>query len=544
MRARFAQLASACVLVASGTLVACGDGADGDPAAMVPPDVPLYGEAVLRPDDDQREAIESLTGLVAGIDDPGAEIVAALDESLAEEPGGLTYAEDIEPWLGDRAAIGFTSVESLAEEELVESEVAAPDVQDPDFVIAIETSDEQIASDSIDRLLETDGADEIVEEEIGGQTVRRVEGEEMGVALVDGVLVLGNTDAALERAFAAHDGDSLAGSDEYEASFEGLPEERLASGYLDFGVFVELAGQDDPEGLEAFRALYGDAFDQPAALAVTAGETSLVVDASSAALPFTFPTASPSDLLAAVPGDSLAALGFDDVGAQLRALYDAIVAIGVEETPGADPDVLLERLESELGVSLDEVTAALGDGAAYLRGELPDAFSVGFELDLPEGPDTPSALLDSLRTELEGSGWIVGPPLGSGADGLSAENRGAEEIRFLNVAIADDTATISAAPDRETAEAVPSTDDELGGSELYAGAEELLGADYDLIGLADPGGIIEQASEGGSVLDVVTGESTPEQVVADFLAQRLEVAALGLRESDDRVYTRLAVGIE
>jgi Protein of unknown function (DUF3352) len=545
-------LASIAALLALA-FASCGDDAGSGDASVtdfIPADSPMVLEASRASDEQVANAeglIERLgeVPLLGSTLDPRELAEQAIDESAAESGADISFAEDIEPWLGDRAAIGFTSIQSLIEEELTAGEVAPTADEDPDFVIAIETSDEQIAGDSIDRLMAAGNEGEIVEEEVGGRTVRRVEGDEVGVAVVDGVLVVGNTDAALEGAFEAYDGDSLADSDEYEAAFEGLPEERLASGYIDFATFVELAAVDDPAALEAVRALYGDAFDQPFALSLTAGESSLALDVSGGAVPFSFPTPSPSDLLASAPGDSLAALGFDDVGGQLRGLYDAILGVGVETMPGADPDLFLERLEAELGVSLDEVTAAFGDGAAYLRGELPDSYSVGFELDLPAGTDTPSALLDRVEAELERNGWTVGPPLGSGAEGLSAENRRAEEIRFLNVEITEDVATVSAAPDRETAEAAAaSAGDELGDSDLYAGAEALLGDEHDLIGLADPGTIIEQASAGGSLLDVVTGQSSPEQVVADFLAQRLDVAALGLRESDDRLYQRLVVGIE
>jgi len=534
-------LASIAALLALA-LASCGDDAgsgDSSVTDFIPADSPMVFE-VSRASDEQVANAEGLIERLGEVPvlgstlDPRDLVERAIDESAADSGVDVSFAEDIEPWLGDRAAIGITSAQFERSE-------------DPDFVIAFETSDEQAAGDSIDRLLETGEGDEIVEEEIGGQTVRRVEGDDVGAALVDGVLVLGNDDAALERAFAAHDGDSLADSEEYTSAFEGLPAERLASGYIDLGIFFELAAleQQDAAEVEAFRAAYGDAFEQPLALSLTAAESSLALDVSSAAVPFTFPTPSASDVLAGAPGDSLAALGFDDVGGQLRALVDTIVELGVGMTPGADPDLLHERIESELGVSLDEATAAFGDGAAYLRGELPDSYSLGAELDLPEGSETPSVLLDRLGTELERNGWDVGPPLGSGAEGLSAESRGTDDIGFVNIEIAEDTATISAAPDRATAEAAASgTEDELGGSELYAAAESVLGEDYDLIGLADPGRIIEQASEGGSLLDVVTGESTPEQLVADFLAQRLDVAALGLRESEERILQRFAVGVE
>ena len=68
------------------------------------PTSPFYAESVLRPEGDQADAIESFAERVGGITDPGAAVVAELDASFADGDLDLNYADDIEPWLGSRAA--------------------------------------------------------------------------------------------------------------------------------------------------------------------------------------------------------------------------------------------------------------------------------------------------------------------------------------------------------------------------------------------------------------------------------------------------------
>ena len=68
-------------------LGACGDedesSTGSDLAALVPSEVPVYAEAVVRPEGEQREAVESALGTLLRTDDPGGMIVDALDEELA-----------------------------------------------------------------------------------------------------------------------------------------------------------------------------------------------------------------------------------------------------------------------------------------------------------------------------------------------------------------------------------------------------------------------------------------------------------------------------
>lgn len=137
------SLAASVVLGIAG----CGGGDPGGLASFAPPDAPLYAEFVLRPEGDQAGAVESFAERVGGIDDPGAELVAGLDAVFADNDLDYTYANDVEPWLGERAAVFVRSFEPSSVGGGV-----------PDFALIVETSDPDAARGFVDRLVETDPA--------------------------------------------------------------------------------------------------------------------------------------------------------------------------------------------------------------------------------------------------------------------------------------------------------------------------------------------------------------------------------------------------
>lgn len=112
--------------LAAMLVAGCGGGGGGGDqlASLVPADVAFYSEAVVRPQGEQRDAIESLASRVGGIDDPGGAIVHQLDVELSNEGAEVTYEDDIAPWLGERAAIFYQSFGS-----------------DPPFDLIFETTD-------------------------------------------------------------------------------------------------------------------------------------------------------------------------------------------------------------------------------------------------------------------------------------------------------------------------------------------------------------------------------------------------------------------
>ena len=86
-------------------------------------------------------------------------------------------------------------------------------------------------------------------------------------------------------------------------------------------------------------------------------------------------------------------------------------------------------------------------------------------------------------------------------------------------------------------------DGTLGDSEVFQAAAASLGDDYEMIGFADLGPILDAVVGGGSLLDLATGAATPEQAIAGFLADKLGFAAAGIRYDGDRAIQRIVVGL-
>src|SRR5687767_13804241 len=106
-------------------LTACGgDGAASgdDPAALAPANVPIYFEAVVRPEGDLREDFLAEAGKVLDAPEPEARLRELVD--MAFEGQDVDYERDLEPWLGERLGLW---VSDLTAEEPVFGLVAQTD---------------------------------------------------------------------------------------------------------------------------------------------------------------------------------------------------------------------------------------------------------------------------------------------------------------------------------------------------------------------------------------------------------------------------------
>jgi hypothetical protein len=136
------KLLRAALLVALSAIVlfiaACGGSDDSDessadlgpdPATMAPSDAPFYAEAVVKPSGSMSDDIDSALSKLLNNDDPGGMIRDALDQELSSDPdsGGITYTDDIEPWLGQRAGIFVSSIDPKTEDADAAFAVAVTD---------------------------------------------------------------------------------------------------------------------------------------------------------------------------------------------------------------------------------------------------------------------------------------------------------------------------------------------------------------------------------------------------------------------------------
>lgn len=566
MRARWTAraLAASASALAASTLAACGeDEAASDPGDFVPAGAPIYLEASLASEDQvaNAEALIDELGEVPVLGstlDPSELIADAIDESFADEDIDASYAEDIEPWLGERGAIAFFSFEGFESSEGSTINVANTVGSDTgsgseptDFVAIVETSDDDTARDSIERLVSLEPDGHFEEGEIAGEpALRDTETGSGGFVFADGFVLAGPSDEALEEALEARDGETLPESEQFEQAQEGLAEERLGFGYVDVAAAIDYAVDSgaDAQDIEVVEALYGDALESPLSMAVVAEERHASLEFGSGFTEFGLPGAGVAAAAGDAPADAFATVGLGDLGAQVELVLEQVGEVG-EATgdPEADPEAIAAAFEEATGISLDDATAAVGETSVWVRGDLPRDYAVGIEASVDGRSETPARLLDALGEAISSDGLFrLGPPLSGSDAGFSATTdqlfASQSEIGFVNAELDGDRLAIVVGSDRDQV-AKPASG-ALAESPGFADAEGALGEDYELNTYVDLGPILDFAVEQSSPLDVVTGDATPDEVVLDYLSGKLGYAAAGTREVGDRLIQRLVVGLE
>ena len=129
----------------AGCGAGAGSGASGggpDPADVMPKSSVLYVEGAVRPDGDQGIEVRRLAGKILRTEDPGQKIQDLIDQGLAKDGRGETYAKDIEPWLGRRVGVGVTSITG----------------DEPGFIVALATKDADAARTFVRKEAEHDKA--------------------------------------------------------------------------------------------------------------------------------------------------------------------------------------------------------------------------------------------------------------------------------------------------------------------------------------------------------------------------------------------------
>ncbi len=348
MKGRFVLAVIA--VVAAFAFAGCGGGggSSSDPASVAPPGAPLFVEASVHPQGELKTNVETLVKNVAGIDDPGGLIVSKLDSALAESGDNLSYARDIEPWLGEKAAIffehydgnNFTGVGGI-----------------------VQTTDASASQNLIDKLGKSGGVKDASYKGVDYK-VKSSDGSALGV--VGDFLVLGEDEKTFKDAVDASQGDSLAEDDRYSSAVSARPSGSLADVYANIGGLIEQSGASvSPQALGVFKALGLDLGDATALASVVPGSDRMEVDLSTNVGGDNAPAGSAADLLGSFPAGSFAAFAASGFGEQLKQAIDQI------DESGLPPQVPPHRLKSTLqqaGVDLDKIASSIGDAGLFAGG--------------------------------------------------------------------------------------------------------------------------------------------------------------------------------
>ncbi len=519
MRGGLVQIvAGALALPASVFAIGCG-GSDGstagaDLAELAPPDVPLYVEGTIDPSDDQAAAIDSIAGRF-GLD-PGAQLTAAIDRSFAGDD--ISYAQDVEPWLGDHVAAFVRSFDTGPSNTLT------------DAAAIVEVTDADAAREFIDKAAQASG-DETEERTYDGTDYVFDPTDSTAVGIVDDRALVAGQEAAFKVAVDASAGESLAGSEDYTSHLDPLPDDALGTAYFEPGALISAgiaSGDVKPQDARMVKPLLGVLLSEPVGAALTVQPDAASIDVSSA-IDSDAPASTESALLENLPGDAWLAAALPNLGPTLARAFDQITNSGL---PGA------RQLQSEVrrmtGLDLSaDVFSWLGDAAGFVSGTGSPGIEFGVIAETTD-PDGPRKLLAVAQRLIERTSPppSTGPP--EGADygfsfGLPATGGGAE------AGVIDDmlVGVFGASVDQ-----VLHPDATLGDDPGYSAAVSALGDGMAPALFLDLPDTIKVAEIGAA--DNPPGDRLNYQAVEPYLGD-LGSLILGSRHSDGLLITRTTV---
>jgi len=378
-------------------------GTGAQPAEAMPASTLGYVSIDLDPSGGQKiEAIQTLRKFPAFKEHIGLETDDDLREKLFEEIvksgecEGLDYASDVEPWLGDRAAVGAADLGG----------------DTPTPILVVQVKDAGKAEDGLDNLLEVCG-DESGESGESGDTG--------GYVISGDWIVVGKNEAEAQKVVDATEEGSLAGDEDFKTwtgqagdpgfvSMYAAPEagEFLGRYIEDMAGMGSMFGASSADGMEfdPDTGEFGEsapaespsvppelqqALDEFGGAAATmrfddgAVEVEMAYSNDQQDLAKRFLGDAGVEMVEGLPDDTVAAfgLGFDEGWAQAMLDYFAATSGGE-----ADVDEMLAQAESETGLDLPaDLETLFGEGVAIgLGGGIdPDAIVNGGPAELPLG---------------------------------------------------------------------------------------------------------------------------------------------------------------
>ena len=464
------RLALASLLLAL-PLAGCGASGTAAPTQIAPASSLIYGEASLKPEGDQKQAVDALLRKLPQGGQGG--VSALLDKAFRKSDSGLSYNKDIKPWLGDSAAFFAAGVSKNGKLSAAAALIA--------------TTDEKAAMDAVEKGAKGKARDASYQD-IDYKRLER--GSAAGI--VQGNLVIG-TERGFKVAVDASEGDKgapIGDSEAYEKALEGAPDDRLAFLYF-----------NGPRFADAARGTLGG--NAVAPLARLLKEPYIAtVDADDDALEFasTLPASlsrtflpifgKGSDVIESLPGDAWGALGQPELGKTLDTYIDLFAAsVGGR-------GVIEQQVRQATGLDLKrDITGWMGDFGVFVRGTRMAALNGALVIETSDAAAAKRAL-DVLQRQLSRSsdarvGRLTAP---GGGDGFTVRN--SDTPKPVHIFERDDRVVV-AYGDEAAADAVKA-DEPLGDASAFDAAAGTLGDGYDVSTYIDMKPIIALAESSGA----------------------------------------------
>ena len=316
--------------------VGCGGRSPaGAPASLVPADASIYLELRVRPTGAVHDKARAAAAKLVDAPEPGPKLQALLDTAFG---GRATYERDIAPWLGERAGIWVSGLET----------------DQPSVALILQATDTEAAKAALDRGIAHVGA-----------------GEKAGVIGDFVVIAPAREFARAEQVDGRGEKASLAGTDRYRKALDPLPGERIGHFFADTAPILRAAlDTSGIAGADLLRGVLPTSLP-PTAGALIADGDRLAVDVygggkdAGALLDRLRGGGKTSELVKELPGDAWAAIGIPRLGSTARAAITSVAG-------GFGLAALSVQVQAQTGLDLEEdLLDWIGDAAVYVRGEAP-----------------------------------------------------------------------------------------------------------------------------------------------------------------------------
>jgi hypothetical protein len=444
------------IVLTTATVAAAGCGSDGSTsspgaASVAPAGAVMYGEATLRPEGDQKAAVEELVTKFPGEGSAGDRIQRLMGILFTEAETELSYREDVEPWLGDEAAFYISSMSA--------------DGEQPDAALLVATEDEDAAVEAVEK------ASDARKTEHNGQDLYVYDGGEESAAVLDGWLALGTPPAVKAAIDTAEGGEAIEDDERYRETLEDAPEDRLGFVYVDMpGLYERLQRMPDAVPLGPLRQIF---------------EESLLVTASADEDGVRFEGVIPKSLVAGcpvvsegsgaageLPGDSWLALAQPELGPTI----DRYLDVAAQSLGGRD--LIEEQFRSSTGLDIErDVISWMGNWSVFVRGTAVDELNGAMVIETSD-EEASGRFIDGIARLLRqssGLGATVGPlDLPGGGEGVTMRSREVPQPIHL---FQRDGKVVAAYGDAAAQDALDPLET-LSESADYTQAEGALGGDY------------------------------------------------------------------
>lgn len=350
LKDRLVFLVAAATAALALFLAACGGGSGGsssDPAALAPAKSPLYIEATLQPEGELKTNVEDLAQKIAGVD--LAELIITEFESSASEEGEeFDFEKEVAPWLGEEAGLFFR------------------DFDGEDFHrygIAIQTTDAEATQAFVGK--QSEQSDE-PSEDGSYEGVDYVADDDGAIGVIDDFLAFAEDEATFKAMVDTADGESLLDDDRFNETFDAAADGSFADVYLDVGGLLDQSGETvDPDAKQFLDSAGIDPSEATAVASLIPGSDRVEIEFASDLTGESPPSGDASELLGALPGDSVAAVALADFGDRVGEALDQIDANGI---PGEVPPGKFKSTLKEAGIDVEKIAGSIGNLGVFAEG--------------------------------------------------------------------------------------------------------------------------------------------------------------------------------